>query len=204
MPAAVAKIFDSIADLPANVRERLTTEQQRQWLEVFNSVFQRTIDEGGTEAEADAAAFAAANSVVQMRRGGPVQDFELRVPIEKVDEEKRIVWGWAYVCEKHGVPVIDHSGDIMEAEEVEKAAHAFVLDSRQGGVMHEAEAGVIVDSIFFSQDVQKALGVSLDCVGWFIGMRVQDDAAWELVKSGKLSMFSIGGTAHTEDLTGAA
>ncbi len=126
--------------------------------------------------------------------------FERIVPIAKADHEKQIVWGWAYVTEEGGAQVVDHGGDIVSSEEIEKAAHGFVRDSRIGGVLHEDEAGEIVDSLFFSKAVQEALGIDLHKVGWFIGFHVTDPNAWAGVKSGKFSAFSIGGDASTEDL----
>ena len=128
-------------------------------------------------------------------------DFRHVIPIEKVEPDKQIVWGWAYVSEKGGEQVVDHSGDIAASAEVEKAAHGFVRHSRQGGVMHKGLAGEIVDSLFFSKAVQDALGIDLGKVGWFVGFHVTDPAAWAGVKDGTYKAFSIGGNAATEDLT---
>jgi len=131
-------------------------------------------------------------------------DVRRSTPVAKVDHEKQIVWGWAYVCEKLDVQVEDYSGDIFEAGEVEKAAHDFVLESRVGGVMHSGDAGVIVDSLFFSKDVQAALGIDLGRVGWFIGMHVTDADVWKRVKAGELPMFSIAGRSNSEVLSDGA
>lgn len=120
--------------------------------------------------------------------------------VSKVDVEQQCVWGWAYVCEENGVPVVDHSGQVVAWQEVEKAAHGFVRDSRTGGVMHEAVAGDVVDSMFFSEAIQKALGIDLGKVGWFIGFHVSDADVWKRVKSGELPAFSIAGEADVEAL----
>ena len=189
--------FASISELPTSVRDRLSPTKQRQWLEIWNSVFAREREGGANVADAEAAAFRQANGVV--KRGKPVE-FTKKVPIEKVDEELRIVWGWAYVCEEHGETVVDHSLQIVDAAEVQKAAHGFVQNSRTGGVMHAGEAGHIVDSLFFSKELQEALGCDLGKVGWFIGFHVDDDEAWNLVKRGVLRMFSIGGFSEVEPL----
>lgn len=115
--------------------------------------------------------------------------------IAKLDQENHIVWGWAYVVQKNGEQVIDHSEQMIELEEVQKAAHGFIAESRIGGVMHEEPAGEIVDSIFFSEELQKALDIDLGQVGWFIGFKVSDESVWSRVLDGELRMFSIGGTA---------
>ena len=195
------KVFASVDELPDAVRSRLNPAEQAQWLEVFNSVFEST---EGDEPAKEAAAFEQANGVIAAQREKLKRRvFEKRVKIEKVDDEQRIVWGWAYVCEDANGQVVDHSGQIVDAGDMQKAAHGFVLDSRMGGVMHEAEGGSIVDSIFFSRDVQDALGIDLKKVGWFVGFHVDDDEAWQGVKSGKYKAFSIGGSADVEGISDA-
>ncbi len=191
----IEKIFNAISDLPPNVRERLSPPEQRTFLRVFNRTFRRG---NGSRESKERAAFRAANAIV--RNMGKTVPFERTVKIEKIETEKRIVWGWAYVCEENGEVVVDHSGQVVDPEEVEKAAHSFVLDSRVGNVDHGDQAGEIVDSLFFSKHVQQALGIDLGKVGWFIGFRVLDDEAWEGVKSGKYKAFSIGGTAELEKI----
>jgi cation transport regulator ChaB len=243
------KIFDSVADLPANVRRRLNPSQQRVFRRVFNRTFRAA---NGSTSDKESAAFRAANGIVrnmgkrfagvgdlpsklksdlspaQQRRFVSVFnrteartgsrsrafsaahdaihkgiEFRRTVQIEKIEPEKRIVWGWAYVCEDADGQVVDHGGDIVETLEMEKAAHSFNLESRVGNVMHKGQAGDIVDSVFFSKAVQEALGINLGKIGWFVGFRVSDDEAWEGVKSGKFKAFSIGGNAQTEKLDDA-
>lgn len=127
-------------------------------------------------------------------------EFQRVIDITKIDPEQQIVWGWAYVTEENGVPVVDVSEQTATAGEIQKAAHGFVRDSRVGGVMHTEAAGEIVDSLFFTADLQKALGVDLGKVGWFIGYHVIDEQVWEGVKSGAFPAFSIAGTAIEEEI----
>ena len=127
-------------------------------------------------------------------------DWEIRisVPISKVDDEKRIVYGWASVIAKDGEPVVDSQGDMIEADTLQKMAHEFI-SSRVGGVMHVTDdgkpiqAGEIVESMVLTKDVQKALGFELDREGWVIGYKVTSDHVWKGVKSGLYKAFSIGG-----------
>lgn len=192
--------FASISELPPSVRNRLNPAEQRQWLRVFNSVFAET---GGSEADKESAAFRFANGVLRRRQNAKSIDLEKRVVVEKVDEEQRMVWGWAYVCkDEAGSQVVDHSGDIVELETVHAAAHGFMRDSRQGGVMHEKVGGYVSESIVVTDAVAEELGMSTRKRGWFVGFKVTEDAAWEGVKAGKFRAFSIGGTAEVEDLDG--
>lgn len=134
----------------------------------------------------------------------PVQKaLRIDVPITKFNDELRTVYGWASVNAEDGTLVTDTQDDQVEDAELIKAAHDFVSSSRAGGVLHARSAagtahrmGDVVESLVLTPDIQKALGVDLGKTGWFIGYRVNDDDAWELVKSGKLKAFSIGGRAR--------
>jgi hypothetical protein len=52
----------------------------------------------------------------------------------------------------------------------------------------------------FAPEVQKALGVDLGKVGWFIGLKIEDVGVWKRVKSGELSAFSFGGRGVREPI----
>ena len=120
--------------------------------------------------------------------------FTIEADIMKFDEEQRLVYGWASIVEEDGKELVDKQGDIIETQDLINAAHEYMLESREA---HERHAGVkkgeTVESIVFTKDVQKALGIDLGKVGWFICQKIYDDETWEKVKSGELSAFSIGG-----------
>ena len=51
---------------------------------------------------------------------------EKTVVITKTDDERHVAFGWAYVMEKDGEQVVDHSGEFIEKSEVlEDAAYLF-------------------------------------------------------------------------------
>ena len=204
----VEKIFGSIADLPANVRSRMAPAEQRVFLRVFNRTFRAT---NGSQSRKESAAFRAANGVVRNmgkereRERDELVDgqarFEKRIEIEKVDEEQRMVWGWAYLCvDEAGQQVVDHSGDVVSLEDVHKAARDFMLESRTGGAMHDGRIGEVCESLVVTDAVAEELQIASLKRGWFIGLHVEDDEAWAGVKAGKFRAFSIGGTADTEEL----
>ena len=67
-------------------------------------------------------------------------DTTLTGTISKLDDERRIAFGWAYVSEDDGTPVVDHSGDFIDKTALpalEDAAYDNVLHSREGDEMHE-------------------------------------------------------------------
>lgn len=132
----------------------------------------------------------------------PNQDyFSVSGTVYKLDEEKQIVYGFASVIEVDGEQLVDKHGDVIEEDDLIEAAHTFMSEYRSGKEMHKgADVGEVVESIVFTKDLQKALGIDLGGVGWFVGYKVHKKEVWEKVKSGELAMFSIGGTATKETI----
>lgn len=126
--------------------------------------------------------------------------------IQKLDRDQHIAYGWMSVATSaDGTPIIDLQGDIIEPDELEKAATAWMLDSRDVGAMHAITKGIgqPVASLVLTSDIQKALGIppGLVPVGWFVGLHVDDPATWAKIKSGEYAAFSIGGSAHRVEET---
>ena len=119
--------------------------------------------------------------------------------VTKAKEDECLVSGWANVAvNADGTIPLDWQDDIIRPEVLEKAAINFMLDYRGSGVMHEGESqGVVVESIVFTKEKQKALGIPEGCVpeGWFITVKVTNPEVFAAVKSGKYRMFSIQGNA---------
>jgi cation transport regulator ChaB len=145
--------------------------------------------------------------------GRSVETVELRLSeeaagsftITKVDEDRRLVMGWATVCTKGGEPVIDLQGHIIPPRVMEDAYHDFMLSSRRGNDMHDGEVdAVIVECCCLTAEKQAAMGISLGMEGAFVVMKVLDDAKWADVKAGNRPMFSIGGRAWFEEVADAA
>jgi len=121
-------------------------------------------------------------------------EVEVQMSLEKVEDDQRMAWGWASVTTRNGQPLEDLQGDVIETEELQKAVHEFVRKKRIMGEMHTViGTGDIVDSIVFTNDIQKALGIDLGKEGWFVGVHVTNDGTWSKVKKGELRGFSLGG-----------
>ncbi len=126
-------------------------------------------------------------------------DIDVRLEHEVVAKmetaDQRLVYGWASVYSQAGQPVIDRQGDRISETEVVKMAHRFVSEARVAKAMHSQDApiGEVVESLVLTEEIQKALGIDLGQAGWFVGMKINDDAAWQRVKSGELRTLSIGG-----------
>lgn len=114
----------------------------------------------------------------------------------KVDDEQRIVYGWASVVTEDGEPVVDTQGDIIAPAEMEKMANDFMEDVRMAKAMHDGDGiGEVIHSLPLTAELAKALGIESDLEGWIIGMKIHDDDAWAKIKSGEYAGFSIGGKA---------
>lgn len=136
-------------------------------------------------------------------RAEPIEK-KSRFQIRKVDEDKRLVFGWANVSVTvDGEQVLDLQEDMIDPEILEEAAYKFAELYRDGGEMHERTGvAVMVESAMLTEEKQAAMGIPAGTlpVGWWIGFRVLDDDVWEKVKSGEYNMFSIGGTAVREEI----
>lgn len=122
------------------------------------------------------------------------ENFNINCNIHKVDEEQKIIFAWASVIEKNGEPIVDRQGDVISEPDLENAVYDYVINSRRGGEMHvRKDAGTLVESIVFTKEKQNLLGIDLGMVGWFVGIKINDDNVWKRVKDGTYSMLSIGG-----------
>lgn len=109
----------------------------------------------------------------------------ITIPITKVDEEQRMVYGYATVEE------IDAHGEIITYEASKKAFSNWIGNIRE---MHQDVA------------VGKAIDIEFDdeAKGVWIGARISESTdgenAWIKVKEGVLAGFSIGGRVNDSEL----
>lgn len=116
------------------------------------------------------------------------------IKIIKMDDEQRVVWGWASVATENGVPVYDVHGDHIPMSELTKASIDFMENVRVGKSLHQGDqVSSVIGCLPLSQELAKALGIESDKEGLIMGFRVHDDQTWELIKSGELPALSIGG-----------
>lgn len=156
-------------------------------LEKINLFSVDLVDEGDDEN---------AHIVFFKRRAAAGEDVvEIRGEVAKVDDEERRVFGWAYVAAgPDGNVSLDKSGQSIPIEELEKAAYEFMQGWGSGGEMHMRSgiAGVVESWVSTPEKLSK-MGLSGVPYGWWIGLEVNDPAAWQKVKSGQYKMFSIAG-----------
>ena len=130
--------------------------------------------------------------------------------IKKMDEDKRLVFGWASVSIRaDGEQLEDLQKDMIDPEDLEESAYEFVLNFRDTGELHNPnlrQKGKMVESVVFTVEKMKAMGIpeGILPVGWWVGFKIEDDTAWEKVKNGTYKMFSVEGKAQRVPVEKAA
>ena len=130
--------------------------------------------------------------------------------IAKMDDDKRLVFGWASISfTADGQQLEDLQHDLILPEDLEEAVYEYVLNFRDSGEEHRPnlrKKGKLVESCVFTAEKQKAMGLpeGILPVGWWIGFKIEDDEAWAKVKDGTYRMFSIEGKAQRVPVEKAA
>lgn len=134
--------------------------------------------------------------------------FRLNVNVAKTATvgDQNLVFGWANVVKTaEGAYVVDSHGEIIPEAVLEKAVYEYVENSRRADRMHGRDyegsdvtgkrgVGHLVECMVFTTEKLALLGIEGKLpVGAWVGLRVNDAETYEKVKSGELSMFSIGG-----------
>lgn len=116
------------------------------------------------------------------------------------DEAEMKVFGWLYVTHnKAGEQMIDHSGEIISPETLEKAAYEFVAEGGDMGANHQKlGVGYLIEAMVFTQEKKAALGIpdGILPTGLWVGLQMTDRAEWKKVISGEYKMLSLGGLAR--------
>ena len=123
----------------------------------------------------------------------------------KLDEERRIAFGWAYTAKIGDQVILDHSEEFIDdiaLPDLEDAVYAFVKDVRQADEMHLRDdgIGVLVESFMLTEEKMEKMGLSGERIGWWVGFKVLDDQVWEKVKDGTYGQFSIRGVGDREEV----
>lgn len=199
--------LDVIGDMPDKIRAKIPSKEGKYiFMSAYNSAYENGASVEVSFARGWVALTVAGYIADESGEWRPLSEqqevvvedveFSFDADVTKLDEDQRLVYGWASIVEEDGQIVVDKQGDIISPDELLQAAHDYMSESREAHEMHEGVVkGRTVESIVFTEDVQKALGIDLGKVGWFICQKIEDDKTWEMFKSGELKSFSIGGRA---------
>jgi cation transport regulator ChaB len=177
----ITKPYKTEEELPAPVK-KLPPKKRRQWMKAFNSAYQSS---DGDEQYAFRVAWAAVR-----KDEGQSAD----VTIVKTDEERRLVYGIVYAPN-----VVDAQGDYTTAEEIEKAAHRFMVNLQSGNAFIDVEHSdvpvdaVVVESFIAPTDFcYPGSSIMVPRGSWVAVTHIRDEELWKMVKS-ELVGYSMAG-----------
>jgi len=117
------------------------------------------------------------------------EDIQYEAEVLKADDEKQVVYGIVYEPE-----VEDTDGNWATAEEIEKAAYYFMENHQTLGHEHIEDEVIenahVVESWLAPKDME-LYGQDVKKGTWLVGVHVNDDERWNMVKSGDYNGFSI-------------
>jgi DNA adenine methylase len=102
--------------------------------------------------------------------------------------------------------VVDSQGDIYSAAEVRRAAHRFMEEFGTLGLMHRMRVGneaKVLES-YLTPDNATIGETPVKKGTWMMAVRILSDALWADVQAGRLTGFSIGGSARRVPESGGA
>ena len=121
--------------------------------------------------------------------------FDRQVKITKSDIDRRLVYGVVLEPE-----VVDAQNDVVSVDEIENAAHNYLIKSRMIGDQHNKPAKAdIVESYIAPADLDIG-GQHIKKGSWVMVTKVHDDRMWTGIKKGSYTGYSIGGYAVKEPL----
>ena len=121
--------------------------------------------------------------------------FDRQVKITKSDSDRRLVYGIVLEPE-----VVDAHNDVVSIDEIENAAHNYLIKSRMIGDQHSKPAKAdIVESYIAPTDLDIG-GQQIKKGSWVMVTKVHDDGMWSGIKKGAYTGYSIGGYAVKEPI----
>jgi hypothetical protein len=114
-----------------------------------------------------------------------------RVRILKKRKRDQVIYGVVLEPE-----TVDAQGDIISKEEIGRAMHFYMKNSRVVGMRHKdvANGTTVVECFQAPHDIIVGSQVVKDG-SWVLGVHVEDKKTWGHIESGALNAFSVGGWA---------
>jgi hypothetical protein len=121
--------------------------------------------------------------------------FTCTVPIRKIDDEKRMVYGVVYSPDE-----TDTQGQYSNTEEIEKAAERFMKSGKTAMVDknhdEKAEQGFVKES-WIKKDIDPLFPAEKNGA-WIVGIKIENEKTWEEIQKGEIAGLSMQGTAVVE------
>ena len=124
-----------------------------------------------------------------------IEKEDIRFKILKIDAEKQIVGGIVYEPNK-----VDTQEEYTDAKEIERAQIAFMekygTDTNRIKIQHQGQSFYfpIIESFIPEQPTKKGKDI-IPAGAWWLMIKITSKVIWEEIKAGRLTGFSMGGTA---------
>ena len=129
------------------------------------------------------------------RREGGCPKVHKEIGIIKMDDEQHLVYGLVLVPD-----VEDLQGDIVSKEDIEEAAHDYLVHSRLIKAQHRSPTDAdVVESYVTPVDVQLGKGIA-PAGSWIMVTKIHSNAMWDAIKKGDITGYSIGGIGTREPI----
>ena len=114
-----------------------------------------------------------------------------RIPLIKTDEDRYVL---GIVLEPE---TVDAQNDIYSTGEVREAAHRFMQEYQNIGLMHQdfVNGKVKILESYLAPTAFEISGTQVRKSTWLLAVRILDDQIWAQIKNGELTGLSIGGSA---------
>lgn len=117
------------------------------------------------------------------------------VELFKLDDEQRLIYGVVLVPD-----VEDLQGDICSKEDIQEAAHDYLVNSRLIKAQHRAPTDAdVVECYIAPVDIPIGKGIA-PAGSWVMVTKVKSQAMWDAVKKGDVTGYSIGGRGTREEI----
>jgi hypothetical protein len=124
--------------------------------------------------------------------------YEKQVSIKKIDEDQHLVYGIVYSPDE-----VDLQGDLASADVIKDMAYNFMKNARTNNV--DQQHNFIGDEGFVAESWLTKQGDTIfpsEKVGsWAVGIKVEKEETWQLVKKGEITGLSLAGLAAVEEVS---
>jgi hypothetical protein len=135
--------------------------------------------------------------LVFKREGSGELAFEKPVTIKKLDEDQRLIFCIVYSPEE-----IDTQGDTASADVIKDAAYNFMRCARTNNIdkQHDfiPDEGFVAESWIVKEN--DPVFPEEPAGSWAVGIKVENDETWNLIKCGEITGLSLAGLAVTEEI----
>jgi len=117
------------------------------------------------------------------------------VDLFKLDDDQHLIYGVVLVPD-----VEDLQGDICSKEDIQEAAHDYLVNSRLIKAQHRAPTDAdVVQSYIAPVDIPIGKGIA-PAGSWILVTKINSAAMWTSVRKGEVTGYSIGGRGTREEI----